>query len=89
MRPSAKTFDGTIVTQKALSAIVRTNEKIHIGQCIEVLRGIKSPTVVKNHYNELKTFGVGSDVSVKDWQNYMLQMMQMGFSKLPTMSTMS
>ena len=35
--------------------------------------------MVKNHYNELKTFGVGSDVSVKDWQNYMLQMMQMGF----------
>lgn len=77
-----RTFDGTIVTQKALSAIVRTNEKIHIGQCIEVLRGIKSPTVVKNHYNELKTFGVGSDVSVKDWQNYMLQMMQMGFFEI-------
>ena len=77
-----KTFDGTIVTQKALSAIVRTNEKIHIGQCIEVLRGIKSPTMVKNHYNELKTFGVGSDVSVKDWQNYMLQMMQMGFFEI-------
>ena len=77
-----RTFDGTIVTQKALSAIVRTNEKIHIGQCIEVLRGIKSPTVVRNHYNELKTFGVGSDVSVKDWQNYMLQMMQMGFFEI-------
>ena len=77
-----KTFDGTIVTQKALSAIVRTNEKIHIGQCIEVLRGIKSPTVVKKHYNELKTFGVGSDVSVKDGQNYMLQMMQMGFFEI-------
>ena len=77
-----RTFDGTIVTQKALSAIVRTNEKIHIGQCIEVLRGIKSPTVIRNHYNELKTFGVGSDVSVKDWQNYMLQMMQMGFFEI-------
>lgn len=77
-----RTFDGTIVTQKALSAIVRTNEKIHIGQCIEVLRGIKSPTVVRNHYNEIKTFGVGSDVSVKDWQNYMLQMMQMGFFEI-------
>ena len=77
-----RTFDGTIVTQKALSAIVRTNEKIHIGQCIEVLRGIKSSTVVRNHYNELKTFGVGSDVSVKDWQNYMLQMMQMGFFEI-------
>lgn len=82
MRPSAKNIRWYDCHTKALSAIVRTNEKIHIGQCIEVLRGIKSPTVVKNHYNELKTFGVGSDVSVKDWQNYMLQMMQMGFFEI-------
>ena len=74
-----RTFDGTILTQKALSAIVRTQEKVHVGQCIEVLRGIKSPAVMRNHYDELKTFGVGKDVSVKDWQDYLLQMMQMGF----------
>ena len=77
-----RTFNGTILTQKALSAIVRTQQKIHFGQCIEVLRGIHSPHVVRNHYNELKTFGVGKDVSVKDWQEYLLQMMQMGFFEI-------
>lgn len=77
-----RTFNGTILTQKALSAIVRTQEKVHVGQCIEVLRGIHSPNVVRNHYNELKTFGVGRDVNVKDWQNYLLQMMQMGFFEI-------
>lgn len=77
-----RTFNGTILTQKALSAIVRTNEKVHVGQCIEVLRGIHSPNVVRNQYNELKTFGVGRDVSIKDWQNYLLQMMQMGFFEI-------
>ncbi len=77
-----RTFNGTILTQKALSAIVRTQEKVHVGQCIEVLRGIHSPNVVRNHYNELKTFGVGRDVPVKDWQNYLLQMMQMGFFEI-------
>ena len=74
-----RTFDGTILTQKALSAIVRTQQKVHVGQCIEILRGIKSPFVVRNQYDQLKTFGVGRDVSVKDWQDYLLQMMQMGF----------
>ena len=77
-----RTFDGTILTQKALSAIVRTNEKVHVGQCIEVLRGMSTPAIFKNHYNELKTYGVGRDVSVKDWQDYLLQMMQMGFFEI-------
>ena len=77
-----RTFDGTILTQKALSAIVRTNEKVHVGQCIEVLRGMSTPAMFKNHYNELKTYGVGRDVSVKDWQDYLLQMMQMGFFEI-------
>ena len=74
-----QTFDGTILAQKALSAIVRANESVHVGQCIEIIRGIKSPFVLRNHFHELKTFGVGKDVSVKDWQDYLLQMMQMGF----------
>ena len=77
-----RTFNGTILAQKALSAIVRTNQQVHVGQCIEILRGINSPTIVRNHYNELKTFGVGRDVNVKDWQNYLLQMMQMGFFEI-------
>lgn len=77
-----RTFNGTILTQKALSAVVRTHENIHFGQCIEILRGINSPYVMRNQYNELKTFGVGKDVSVKDWQDYLLQMMQMGFYEI-------
>ncbi len=74
-----RTFDGTVLTQKALSAVVRAGEKIAVGTCIEILRGMQTPAVARNHYNELKTFGVGKDVSVRDWQAYMLQMLQMGF----------
>lgn len=73
------TFDGTVLTQKALSAVVRAGEKIAVGTCIEILRGMQTPAIARNHYNELKTFGVGKDVSVRDWQAYMLQMLQMGF----------
>lgn len=73
------TFDGTVLTQKALSAVVRAGEKIAVGTCIEILRGMQTPAIARNHYNELKTFGVGKDVSVRDWQTYLLQMLQMGF----------
>lgn len=74
-----KTFDGTVIAQKALSAIVRAGENIHVGQCIEILRGISSTSVLRNGYDKLKTFGVGRDVSVKSWQDYLLQLLQMGF----------
>ncbi len=74
-----KTFDGTILIQKALSAIVRANEHIHVGTTIEILRGMTSSAVLRNGYDQLKTFGAGKDVPIKDWQDYMLQMMQMGF----------
>ena len=74
-----RTFDGTVLTQKALSAVVRAGEKIAVGTCIEILRSMQTPAITRNHYNELKTFGVGKDVSVRDWQTYLLQMLQMGF----------
>ena len=74
-----RTFDGTVLTQKALSAVVRAGEKVAVGTCIEILRGMQTPAITRNHYNELKTFGVGKDVSVRDWQTYLLQMLQMGF----------
>ena len=76
------TFDGTIRAQKALSAVVRSGEHIAVGTCIEILRGMHSSAVVKNKYNEMKTFGVGRDTTSKDWNAYLLQMLQMGFFEI-------
>lgn len=72
-------FDGTQLVQKALSAVMRTNETIGIGTVIEILRGMASPTVARHGYAQLRTFGVGRDVSVAHWRDYLLQMLQMGF----------
>ena len=77
-----KRFDGTRYVQMALSAIKRTDEQIRISTIIEILKGMKSPTVIKKSYNTLKTFGVGKDISTNDWQDYLLQMLQMGFIEI-------
>ena len=77
-----KRFDGTRYVQMALSAIKRTDEQIRISTIIEILKGMKSPTVMKKGYNTLKTFGVGKDISTNDWQDYLLQMLQMGFIEI-------
>ncbi|MDY5546038.1 MAG: DNA helicase RecQ [Prevotella sp.] len=75
-------FDGTVTVQKALSAVARTGEQIAIPTAIEILKGMMSQKVKKMNYNELKTFGVGRDVSSRDWQSYFLQMMQLGLVEL-------
>ena len=77
-----KRFDGTRYVQMALSAVKRTDEQIRISTVIEILKGMKSPSVMKKAYNTLKTFGVGKDIPTNDWQDYLLQMLQMGFIEI-------
>ena len=77
-----QTFDGTAIVQKALSAIKRTEEKIGFTTTIDILRGNMSPDVVQHQYNQLKTFAGGRDVTYRDWHDYLLQMLQMGFIEI-------
>lgn len=75
-------FDGTTYIQMALSASKRTDETIRTSTIVEILKGIASPTVKRNGYDTLKTFGVGKGISTSDWQDYLLQMLQMGFIEI-------
>jgi ATP-dependent DNA helicase RecQ len=71
-----ETFDGTIVAQKALSAVYRTGQRFGISYLVDLLRG--SSTVRDEHQN-LKTYGVGSDISKNDWFDHFKDLIARGY----------
>ena len=75
-------FDGTRYVQMALSAAKRTTETVRISTIVEIVKGIRSPYVIRHGYDQLKTFGVGKDITTNDWQDYLLQMLHMGFIEI-------
>lgn len=77
-----KTFDGTLLAQKALSALARTNEKIGVNVLIDILRGSHRKEIIENGYNTIKTFGAGKEYSFHDWQKYILQMLNLGLIEI-------
>ncbi len=72
-------FNGTVLAQKVFSAIVRLKNSVPTGTLIDVLRGSNRQDIQAKGYHQIKTFGAGKDIAYRDWQKYILQLLNMGY----------
>ena len=73
-----KRFDGTLIAQKALSAVARLNERFGVNYVIDFLRGSKTEKI-RDEHKLLKTYGIGADISKPDWQRYIRELITMDY----------
>ena len=70
-------FDGTVIAQKALSAVYRTGERFGTKYIVDILSGSKAKTV-RDEHKQLKTFGVGADISREAWFGHINELIDQG-----------
>lgn len=75
-------FDGTVIAQKALSAVARLKEQVGINMLIDVLRGSRKKELLDKGYHEIKTYGIGADMGFFDWQQALHQLLQLGLIEI-------
>ena len=77
----AELTDITIPAQKFLSCVKRTGERFGAGYVVDVLRGSKAEKVLRNRHDQLSTYGIGEELSKKQWMHLARQLTQMGYLK--------
>lgn len=72
-------FDGTVIAQKALSAVYRLRERVGLNMLVDVLRGSGRKDLRERGYDKIKTFGAGRDITNSVWLNYLSQLINLGY----------
>jgi ATP-dependent DNA helicase RecQ len=75
-------FDGTTIAQKALSAVIRLQESEALPVIVDFLRGSKNASIYDKGYQNLKTYNIGADISWYDWNQYIIQLINLGYCEI-------
>ncbi|WP_167050635.1 DNA helicase RecQ [Salinibacterium sp. ZJ77] len=75
-------WDGTVPAQKLLSTIVRLqrerNQRFGAGHLIDILLGRETDRVRSQGHDELRTFGIGTEISEQEWRGVVRQLLAQG-----------
>jgi ATP-dependent DNA helicase RecQ len=71
-------IDGTVLAQKALSTVYRTDQRFGVGYLVDVLTGKTDERIQRNHHDKLSVFGIGRDVDAAQWRSVLRQLVAAG-----------
>jgi ATP-dependent DNA helicase RecQ len=71
--------DITVPAQKFLSCVKRTGERFGAGMIADVLLGSKAEKILKYEHDKLSTYGIGRELTQKQWMALARQLVQMGY----------
>lgn len=73
--------DITVFAQKFLSCVKRADERFGAGHIADILLGSKNEKVLSWEHNKLSTYGIGTELTKKQWMHIARQMLSMGYLK--------
>ena len=74
-----ETTDGTVLAQKALSAVYRTGQRFGVAYVVDVLLGKADERAVRNRHDTLSVFGIGKDTEASQWRTLFRQLAAQGY----------
>ncbi|HSL29135.1 MAG TPA: DNA helicase RecQ [Anaerolineales bacterium] len=77
----APLIDITVYAQKFLSCVKRAGEKFGAGHITDILLGSENEKVLRWEHNKLSTYGIGTELTRKQWMHIARQLLHMGYLK--------
>lgn len=74
--------DASVPVQKLLSCVYRLAQKKPTSYVIDILRGKSDDNITRCGHHQLSTFGIGADLSVKQWRSIVRQSIAQGYLKM-------
>lgn len=73
--------DITVYAQKFLSCVKRADEKFGAVHIVDILLGSKNEKVLRWGHDKLSTYGIGAELTKKQWMHIARQLLSMGYLK--------
>ena len=72
-------WDGSEAAQKALSCIIRTDQRFGVNYIVDILLGKTDDRIQRNGHEQISTFSIGKEFSNAEWRSIFRQLIALGY----------
>ncbi|MFK5987070.1 MAG: DNA helicase RecQ [Pseudomonadota bacterium] len=73
-----ETWDATIVAQKALSCVYRSEQRFGVNHLIDILLGNENDKILRFGHQNISTFAIGKELNQTQWRSVYRQLIALG-----------